>query len=252
MHARSGFAVLNLLTRDTFRQAWSSGICWIMLAMTALCVLVCLFIRAAGAAWTWWMTCRWRQTASRDISCLRLLRLLWLRPWSRFWRVQDHSTRPPQTAAGASRSVWFDLGTNPDLARREGIETLHGRVTLAFGAVVVPLARDRTEAVLFLELVLGEGLAGYPGTAAGPGVDGRFRASVPRSRHGVGSARQAHCALATARGQIRRWRPGLSELSGGTLRGCDLAGPWGCGRTFGTRPYWWSIPAAVAPICGLL
>lgn len=63
------------------------------------------------------------------------------------------------TAAG-SKKVWFAYETNPALAHREGIETVSGRMTLAFGAVSFPLARDRSDAVHFLELLLAAGIAG--------------------------------------------------------------------------------------------
>ena len=36
------------LIRDTFRQAWASGICWMMLAVTAICVVLCLSVNVSG------------------------------------------------------------------------------------------------------------------------------------------------------------------------------------------------------------
>jgi ABC-type transport system involved in multi-copper enzyme maturation permease subunit len=64
-------------------------------------------------------------------------------------------------ATSASRQVW--LPWDEERNRQEGAETIRGHMTLAFGAVTVPLFRDRTEAVQFLELLLGEGLAGVLG-----------------------------------------------------------------------------------------
>jgi hypothetical protein len=49
---------------------------------------------------------------------------------------------------------------SPEDARHEGVETLAGRMTLAFGAVSIPVSRERRDAVHFLELVLAEGIAG--------------------------------------------------------------------------------------------
>ena len=45
-------------------------------------------------------------------------------------------------------------------AQREGVETIRGRMTLAFGAVSFPLGRDRSDAVLFVELLLAWAVAG--------------------------------------------------------------------------------------------
>ena len=39
---------LKQLIRDTFRQACASGICWMMLAVTAICVLLCLSVSVSG------------------------------------------------------------------------------------------------------------------------------------------------------------------------------------------------------------
>ena len=36
------------LIRDTFRQAWASGISGMMLTVTALCVLLCLSVKVSG------------------------------------------------------------------------------------------------------------------------------------------------------------------------------------------------------------
>jgi ABC-type transport system involved in multi-copper enzyme maturation permease subunit len=63
----------------------------------------------------------------------------------------------------ASRGVWATLNAGPDLARKEGIETIGGRVTLAFGAVSFPVSRERGDAVHLLELLLAGGIAGTLG-----------------------------------------------------------------------------------------
>ena len=61
---------------------------------------------------------------------------------------------------GGSQQVGAALDNDPVTARREGIETISGRMTLAFGAVSFPVSRTRSEAVRFLELVLAWGVAG--------------------------------------------------------------------------------------------
>ncbi len=44
MNTRRTFAALTQLIRDTFRQAWASGIFGMMLAATAVCVVLCLSV----------------------------------------------------------------------------------------------------------------------------------------------------------------------------------------------------------------
>ncbi len=122
MTAGPRFAVLAHLIRDTFRQARASGISWIMLAATAICVAFCLSVRVAG-----------------DVSL-----------------HDDKETvffLPRGTQVG-------DKTISPEYAKREGVETLSGRMTLAFGAVSFPISRERKDAVHFLELILAGGVAG--------------------------------------------------------------------------------------------
>ena len=48
MNARSSLGLVKQLIRDTFRQACASGICWMMLAVTAICVVFCLSVNVSG------------------------------------------------------------------------------------------------------------------------------------------------------------------------------------------------------------
>ncbi len=48
MNTRRTFATLKQLIRDTFRQAWASGIFGMMLAVTAVCVVLCLSVSVSG------------------------------------------------------------------------------------------------------------------------------------------------------------------------------------------------------------
>ena len=72
-------------------------------------------------------------------------------------QLQDHAI---VSSAGASQAVRLPLETDPALARREGVETISGRMTLAFGAVSIPVSRERSDAVHFLQLILASGIAG--------------------------------------------------------------------------------------------
>ena len=42
------WAVLKQLIQDTFRQGLASGICWMMLAVTAICAVFCLSVNVSG------------------------------------------------------------------------------------------------------------------------------------------------------------------------------------------------------------
>ena len=70
---------------------------------------------------------------------------------------------PPSQAFPSSRRrgkmFQFPL-VRSRVARREGVETISGRMTLGFGAVSFPVSRERNDAVHFLELILAGGIAG--------------------------------------------------------------------------------------------
>jgi ABC-type transport system involved in multi-copper enzyme maturation permease subunit len=151
LNGLSSFAVVKELIRDTFRQAWSSGICWIMLAGTAICVLLCLSVTVSGDA----------DLYGTDEPGL------FLPPPAPRTVVPPvvailGSSGPLEavTLAGASTRTLFGLEADPARARREGIETIGGRLTLAFGAVSVPLGRERSDTIHFLELILAAGIGG--------------------------------------------------------------------------------------------
>jgi len=133
MNAKSSLVVLNHLTRDTFRQARASGVCWMMLAITAICFVLCLSV-----------------SVSEDVSLTALDEPVLFLP-------------PPVPVAVASRlreQPGAHLDTDPAAAHRDGIETISGRMSLAFGAISFPVFRTRSDAVFFLELVLAWGVAG--------------------------------------------------------------------------------------------
>jgi ABC-type transport system involved in multi-copper enzyme maturation permease subunit len=138
MKPRSNLVTLAQLIRDTFRQANASGICWMMLAVTAICVGLCLSVGVSGDV----------ALHSEDEPAL-------------FLPPPEPDTALSRTAA--SQKIGISLETDPVVAGRDGIKTISGRITLAFGAVSFPVSRDRSEAVQFLELLLGGGVAGTLG-----------------------------------------------------------------------------------------
>jgi ABC-type transport system involved in multi-copper enzyme maturation permease subunit len=138
VNARTHFITFEQITRDTFRQACASGICWMMLAVTAISVVFCLSVTVWG-----------------DVALHGEDEPVYFLP-------------PPAggtgaSAAGAIPTVGGAAAIDPDVARREGVETISGRMTLAFGAVSFPVSRERGDAVRFLELVIAEGFAGTVG-----------------------------------------------------------------------------------------
>jgi len=138
MGARSAAATLKYLIKDTFRQARASGVSWMMLAITAICVLLCLSVTVSG-----------------DISLKSQGEPVLFRPQP----SPDWAPSRSAAATGALPAVTFD----PELSRSEGIDTVSGAVTLGFGAVSFPVVREREDAVCFLELLLAGGIAGSLG-----------------------------------------------------------------------------------------
>jgi len=135
MDVRHSLAFLKHLVQDTFRQAIASGIFWIMLAVTAICVVLCLSVEIKG-----------------DVSLHDESETVYFLP-------QQSSSFVPPSVANQPREQ-LALKTTPEQARREGIETVSGTMTLGFGAVSFPLTRERRDAVHFVELVLAGGIAG--------------------------------------------------------------------------------------------
>jgi ABC-type transport system involved in multi-copper enzyme maturation permease subunit len=152
MNELSQFAVIQQLIRDTFRQASASGISWMMLAVTAICAVLCLSVSVSGDAAIYAENepgYFLPPTSQRAVASSVVLVLA--------------GSQPLETATltgAAGTKVWFAFETNPALARREGIETISGQMTLAFGAIAIPVGRERSDSVHFLELLLAGGIAG--------------------------------------------------------------------------------------------
>jgi len=154
MNTGRTFATLTQLIRDTFRQGWASGISWMMLAVTAICVLLCLSV-----------------TISDDVVLGSQDELALFLPPPTPVAVAPSavqllgSSGPLQclTLMTLSQKIWLAPENNADLARREGIDTISGKMTLAFGAVSFPVPRERGDSVRFLELLLSGGIAGSVG-----------------------------------------------------------------------------------------
>jgi hypothetical protein len=109
---------VSLLVRDTFRQSFASGISWLLLTISAVCILVCLTASVSGP------------------TTLRT---------------------PDENADFLPR---FDRDAqNAKKLKQSGVTVADGTLSLAFGAIRVPVARDVRDTVHFLQLILAAGVA---------------------------------------------------------------------------------------------
>ncbi len=138
VNAPRTLATMMHLIQDTFRQARVSGISWLMLALTSICVLVCLSVSVTG-----------------DVSLHENDEPDYFLP--------PHSGLAATTPPPVNRQPALSRSAGPEEALRDGVKTIGGRMTIAFGAVSIPVSRDRRGAVHFLELVLAGGIAGTLG-----------------------------------------------------------------------------------------
>jgi hypothetical protein len=147
-------STVKQLIQDTFRQSWASGISAMMLAVTAICVALCLSVSVAGdvVLHSPEEPALFLPTPSAHALAPSVVGVL-------------GTSGPLQTLTmtTASQKVWFALQNNPDLAKREGIDTIAGKMSLAFGAISFPLGRERGDSVRFLELLLSGAIAGSLG-----------------------------------------------------------------------------------------
>lgn len=110
--------VLGWLTHDTFRQSLAHGIFWVLVAVSLVCIAVCLSV----------------------------------------------GIHTPPTLANPGEAADFlprhDLDARDrERAARSGVTIAEGSMTLGFGAIELPVARDACGAVHFLQLVLACGVA---------------------------------------------------------------------------------------------
>lgn len=154
MTAGSPLITLKHLILDTFRQACVSGIFWMMLGVTGICVLLCLSVSVSGD------TSIYGEDepgfflpppSPRAVAPTVVVVLAGSGPLDTL------------TFTAAASKKWFSPEFNPALARMEGIERSGGRMTLAFGAVSFSMGRERADSVRFLELLLAGGIAGTLG-----------------------------------------------------------------------------------------
>jgi hypothetical protein len=110
------------LMRDTLAQARTSGILWLLVAISAICILVCLTLHVEGLA----------SLAPAD-------------------QQPDFIPRSDVDAQDAER------------VHISGVTVVQGELSLACGAIALPIARDTRSAVHVIELALAGGVAGTLG-----------------------------------------------------------------------------------------
>lgn len=120
--------------RDTARQAWAAGVTATLLAVTTAAVLFCLSI-----------------AVRRDLADLPK-------------EPHEADYLLPKDDAEVRDAVDPGQGVKEiEAARADGVDVVTGEITFGFGAVRVPLTRNRAETVRYLQVVLGAAVADTAG-----------------------------------------------------------------------------------------
>lgn len=115
MNLPAALFAIRWLVRDTFRQAWASGILGLMLLATVVCVALCLSVGVVG------------EKPALPLS-------------------------PGETHEWLPRKEAEKLG--PKQLEGSGVEVPSGELTIGFGAFRVPQSRDRSDGVRFIQALL--------------------------------------------------------------------------------------------------
>ena len=154
MNASAAIFTIRWLIRDTFRQALASGIFWLMLGITAVCIAVCLTVSASGDA----------QLQAPDEKQIEALPRVYGQIAAAELASAVALAATPGSVPGANVAPLFaeeyQLLTK---AQKHKIPMVSGNLELAFGAIQVPLSRDRATAVRTVEFYL----AGWIADGAG-------------------------------------------------------------------------------------
>ena len=154
MNAPAALFTIRWLVKDTFRQSMSTGIFWLMLGITAVCIAVCLTVNVVGD------TPLIADTGSQAES---LPRAYGERAAAQVASAIGLGAMPGQVPASNLTPLRGDEYQMVDKAKRDGVPLVSGHLELAFGAIQVPLARDRAIGVRTVEFHL----AGWIADGAG-------------------------------------------------------------------------------------
>ena len=137
MNASTTFAVIVRLVKDTFRQSLASGICWLLMGLSTVCIVVCASVSVDGP-----------QTLSSERCTV---------DGGQCYRPPSTSPRPGENADFLPR---FDQDAqDANKLKQSGVSVANGSLGLAFGAIRVAVARDVRTTVHFFQLILAAGVA---------------------------------------------------------------------------------------------
>jgi len=118
MNSPTAIHVIRWLIGDTFRQARASGILWLMLAISGLCIFFCLSISVSGGT-------------------------------SIYPRGETREFLP-----AGDPGLQKNLEKDPQALKRHGLDVPQGNLYLLFGAFRISYEHYREEVIYFLELLL--------------------------------------------------------------------------------------------------
>jgi hypothetical protein len=133
---------IRWLITDTFRQAFASGIVWIVLAVTGVAILLCLSVSVTQPP-----------DLSEGVRFVRTDVPVVLKPRE----MASVVGLPPMSVAAV---IWDRGHIDAEEAKKGGVETLRGKMSLGFGLVPpFGIGRDARDAVRTVELLLATGVA---------------------------------------------------------------------------------------------
>lgn len=119
MTGSSGLRTVRWMVWDTFRQSLHTRLFWVILAVTAVCVLVCLSIRVTG-----------------DLP-----------------RTHVDGEVPAYLPKTEAEKI------DPKNIEVDNVPVLSGEMSFAFGAVTVPIGKSKVDSVRYIQLMLAGGVA---------------------------------------------------------------------------------------------
>ena len=118
MNLPAALFTVRWLIQDTFRQSRASGIFWLMLGVSTICILTCLSIDIVDVP---------------------------------HYDPQHPNLLSPQEAKRLAREKGLTLA---QLQKEEGVTVIEGQITFAFGAISIPWNNFRENSIRFVQFIL--------------------------------------------------------------------------------------------------